>query len=173
MKVIQNEDHYKFVIEEGINLAARSIWIATANLKDMQIAMCKGRYRSIVEHLNDLAKNGIEIKLLYGGDPSIRFKKSYLMSDIHKGFSLLRCSRVHMKTIIIDGSCMYLGSANLTGAGEGVKKENLRNFEMGIITKDINEIDKAQSLFNMIWEGAFCKECGRRKICKKPIDSTR
>ena len=33
------------------------------------------------------------------------------------GLHLRRCPRVHLKTVVVDGSWMYLGSANLTGAG--------------------------------------------------------
>ena len=33
---------------------------------------------------------------------------------------LRQCPRVHLKTIIVDGEQLYLGSANLTGAGLGL-----------------------------------------------------
>lgn len=165
MQIIQNDEHYKFVVEEGILRAEKSIWIATANLKDMQIAMCGGRFKSIASFLNEQAEAGICVRLLYGGEPSMYFKKSFEKLKKHKNFLLKRCQRNHFKTVIIDGKYMYLGSANLTGAGIGFKKSNRRNFEMGIITSDFNEIDKVQSLFNLIWEDGFCEECGRKKYC--------
>ncbi len=46
-----------------------------------------------------------------------------------------RCPRLHAKAVIIDCRAMYLGSANLTGAGLGAKADKRRNFEMGIWTE--------------------------------------
>jgi len=42
------------------------------------------------------------------------------------------CPRVHFKLMIFDLETVYIGSANLTGAGMGLKGENKRNFEVGI-----------------------------------------
>ena len=169
MNIIQNDEHYKLVVEEGIQTARKSIWISTANLKDMQLAMCAGRFQSIAEHLNDRGKAGVEVRLLYGGEPSIHFKDSMGSIKRHRNFILKKCIRNHFKAVIIDGSYMYLGSANLTGAGIGYKKSDRRNFEMGIITQDAGEIDKVASLFNLLWEGAMCVGCGRKRYCEEPI----
>jgi phosphatidylserine/phosphatidylglycerophosphate/cardiolipin synthase-like enzyme len=35
-----------------------------------------------------------------------------------------------MKVVLIDGSRLYLGSANLTGAGMGLRGTGKRNFEL-------------------------------------------
>ena len=43
---------------------------------------------------------------------------------------------VHFKLIIIDSTIAYVGSANLTGAGMGMKSPKKRNFEAGILTDD-------------------------------------
>ena len=67
---------------------------------------------------------------------------------------------------------MYMGSANLTGAGMGFKKPEKRNFEMGIISEIPEDIDRVESLFNLIWEGEMCDECGIKKHCKLPIISS-
>ena len=44
------------------------------------------------------------------------------------------CPRVHFKMLIFDFETAYIGSANLTGAGIGMKSSNRRNFEAGILT---------------------------------------
>lgn len=38
------------------------------------------------------------------------------------------CLRVHFKMLIFDFETAYIGSANLTGAGIGMKSSNRRNF---------------------------------------------
>lgn len=42
-------------------------------------------------------------------------------------------SRVHFKIVVFDLKMAYIGSANLTDAGIGMKVENTRNFEAGIL----------------------------------------
>ncbi len=55
-----------------------------------------------------------------------------------------------------DGSLLYLGSANFTGAGLGAKGESRRNFEAGILTDDDGLLDELQAGFQAIWSGAEC-----------------
>ena len=62
-----------------------------------------------------------------------------------------------------------VGSANLTGAGIGIKKDTKRNFEVGIWTHNRELIDKIQSLFNLVWEGEECPSCSYRKQCEGGI----
>ena len=54
---------------------------------------------------------------------------------------------------------MYLGSANLTGAGLGAKADGKRNFEMGIWTESSSLIDGVLEQFNALWEGRNCGSC--------------
>jgi hypothetical protein len=65
---------------------------------------------------------------------------------------------------------MYLGSANLTGAGLGAKGEGRRNFEMGIWTESAEMIEGVLDEFNMLWEGMRCEGCGRREVCPVPLE---
>ena len=68
----------------------------------------------------DLSKQGIEVRLLHSGVPSGPFLAE-LKEGIPKSLIMRRCPRVHAKAIIADGRLMYLGSANLTGAGLGAR----------------------------------------------------
>ncbi len=79
------------------------------------------------------------------------------------------CPRVHFKLIIIDSSVAYVGSANLTGAGMGMKSPRKRNFEAGILTDNSQLLDAAIGQFDNVWMGKFCKDCGRRAYCSDPI----
>ena len=75
------------------------------------------------------------------------------------------CPRVHMKIVVMDSELVYIGSANLTGAGMGMKSAANRNFEAGILTDELGFIDAAMSHFDSIWEGSHCQQCGRKDFC--------
>ena len=53
-------------------------------------------------------------------------------SILYDRLERLLCPRVHFKMLVFDGEEVYIGSANLTGAGIGMKTDNKRNFEAGI-----------------------------------------
>ena len=65
---------------------------------------------------------------------------------------------------------MYLGSANLTGAGLGAKADGRRNFEMGIWTDAPGLIDGVLEQFNALWESHQCRSCQRKDICPVPLE---
>ena len=65
---------------------------------------------------------------------------------------------------------MYLGSANLTGAGFGAKADGKRNFEMGIWTESAELIDAVLEQFNALWEGERCRTCRRKDVCPVPLE---
>jgi phosphatidylserine/phosphatidylglycerophosphate/cardiolipin synthase-like enzyme len=77
---------------------------------------------------------------------------------------------VHAKAVIADGRWMYLGSANLTGAGLGAKSARRRNFEAGICTDDLTLIDPVLDMLDSIWSGAQCDGCGRKDHCPVPLE---
>ena len=59
----------------------------------------------------------------------------------------------------------YIGSANLTGAGIGMKSGNRRNFEAGILTDAPDLVEAAMEQFDSVWRGAHCDSCGRKDFC--------
>ena len=79
------------------------------------------------------------------------------------------CPRVHFKIIVIDQKICYVGSANLTGAGMGMKSPYRRNFEAGIITDASDIVNAAIEEFDKVWRGGECKKCQRHKYCPDPI----
>ena len=81
----------------------------------------------------------------------------------------MMCPRVHFKLIIMDMKICYVGSANLTGAGMGMKSANRRNFEAGIMTDSPEIVDAAIEEFDKVWRGSECKKCQRKKFCPDPI----
>lgn len=165
---LENSDIYREVVIEGILKAQNHVFIATANVKDMFVESGKD-FISIVKHFKELCKRGVEIRILHSTTPSRPFLgeiKSARMSRT-QNFMMRQCVRCHLKAVIIDGEKVFLGSANLSGAGLGAKRENRRNFESGIMSSDTALVDKAASFFKMIWNGSFCQDCGRKANCKK------
>ena len=72
--------------------------------------------------------------------------------------------------MVFDCNTVYVGSANLTGAGMGMKGSSRRNFEAGILTDEPSLVASAMDHFDGVWSGMRCKGCGRRKFCGDPID---
>jgi hypothetical protein len=71
--------------------------------------------------------------------------------------------------VLVDGAWVYLGSANLTGAGLGAKDERRRNFEVGFATEDFDVIDRVTALYESVWSGSECGTCKLRDLCPDPI----
>lgn len=59
----------------------------------------------------------------------------------------------------------YVGSANLTGAGLGMKGERNRNFEAGVLTNAPSFVEQAINQFDFVWNGSQCKKCERKRFC--------
>jgi phosphatidylserine/phosphatidylglycerophosphate/cardiolipin synthase-like enzyme len=171
--LVVDGEHYEDLIARRVGEAKVSVWIATANVKTMMVeapigtrARAKGRYISFFETLADLAKRGVDVCILHATPPSGPLRRL----GIADGIKLRQCPRVHLKMIAIDGRLLYLGSANLTGAGLGAKGEGRRNFEAGILTDDELLLDQSQARFHRIWQGAECKSCKLRRECPRPLD---
>ena len=77
--------------------------------------------------------NIVVSRSVYAGVPSSAALLE-LKKDLPANMIIRRCPRLHAKAVIIDARAMYLGSANLTGAGLGAKADGRRNFEWGIWT---------------------------------------
>jgi phosphatidylserine/phosphatidylglycerophosphate/cardiolipin synthase-like enzyme len=151
-----------------------SLDIMTADFKAMLIptGLNSRRAPSIVELFRGLAKRGVEIRLLHAGTPSSAALRE-LKRELPAGLTIRRCPRLHAKTVIVDCQRMYLGSANLTGAGLGAKADGRRNFEMGICTDSPALIDAVLEQFNALWEGHRCKTCKRKDVCPVPLEEPR
>ena len=157
-------------------LAARvSVWIATANVKEMLVERARiGRrpvFGSILEALDELAARNVELRLLHAELPSRPFRDELERYPrlFRGGLQIRMCPRIHLKCVIVDGRLLYLGSANWTGAGLGAKSERNRNFELGFVTEDEGMLDDVQALYEHLWNGGECARCGRRELCESPL----
>ena len=177
--LIADRAHYDEVIQAQVTNARVSLWIGTANLKELHLeapvgtrARARGRYVSILETFDTLADRGVELRILHGALPSGPFRAELARRKrlLRGALQMRRCPRVHLKMIAVDGRALYLGSANFTGAGLGAKGDGRRNFEMGILTDDEAFLDEAQARFERIWTGRECGACAIRALCPKPLD---
>ena len=153
IKYIADENHYKEVLTL-VGQAKRTVWIGTADIKDLYVDD-----KPFLSLLATLLKKGVEVRLIHA-------KKHPILYD---GMERVLCPRVHFKLIILDSAIAYIGSANLTGAGMGMKSPRKRNFEAGILTDDPEMVEAAIEQFDNVWMGKFCKDCGRRDYCADPI----
>jgi phosphatidylserine/phosphatidylglycerophosphate/cardiolipin synthase-like enzyme len=167
----------------AIARARTSVWIATANVKQLLVEApvgtrdrARSRYVPILDTIQSLSDRGVRVRLLHAAAPSRPFREA-LRARARRltppGFEMRACPRVHLKMIAIDGELLYLGSANFTGAGLGAKGAGRRNFEMGILTDDEWLLDEAQARFDRIWRGGECAACRLRAACPLPLDSLR
>jgi phosphatidylserine/phosphatidylglycerophosphate/cardiolipin synthase-like enzyme len=111
------------------------------------------------------------LRVLHAELPSRPFRRFFdrKVTLTDGGLSLKICPRVHFKCALVDGDWLYLGSANLTGAGLGAKSPARRNFELGFVTQDYDTIDRVTAMFEAIWRGDECKQCGLYAQCPDPI----
>jgi phosphatidylserine/phosphatidylglycerophosphate/cardiolipin synthase-like enzyme len=161
---------YQRVLAEVIPSAKDSLLIATATLKATRTRTPDGSAESVVRLLDRMAARGVEVRILHSGVPSGPFLED-LKTVTPGAFQMRRCPRTHFKAAIVDGQRLYLGSANLTGAGLGAKSAGRRNFEVGLVSDDPALVDTVADLFEAIWSGAMCRACGRRPFCPVPLES--
>jgi phosphatidylserine/phosphatidylglycerophosphate/cardiolipin synthase-like enzyme len=181
LELLVHGDHYPAVIDRVLD-AQRSVWIATANLKELMIEdhrLVPGRrrgraqYRSVLAALAELSAQGVELRILHAAPPSRVFRRDFDRQKglIAGGLEMRLCPRTHLKLVIVDGRHLYLGSANWTGAGLGAKHDQRRNFELGLLTQDERLLDAAQEVFERVWRGSECASCRVRDTCPMPLSA--
>lgn len=163
-KYIQNEQHYKEVLSR-VSSVKESLWIGTADIKDLYY-----NEEPFLAVIAELLGKGIEVRLIHAKEPGQIFREEFDKYPIlFKNLERVLCPRVHFKMMIFDYRVAYIGSANLTGAGIGMKSADKRNFEAGILTDEPGLLDACTEQFDMVWRGDFCKSCKRRDLCPSPI----
>lgn len=163
-RYIQNQQHYTEVINH-ISSVKQTLWIGTADLKDLYVKHGTSSI-SLLAVLADLIKKGIVVRLIHAKEPGPNFREDFDKNPVlWKGMERMLCPRVHFKLLLFDNKIAYIGSANLTGAGLGLKGENKRNFEAGILTTDQILVNAAVEQFDTVWMGSHCKKCLRKDYC--------
>jgi phosphatidylserine/phosphatidylglycerophosphate/cardiolipin synthase-like enzyme len=169
-ELLAGSDLYQEVVLRRMAGARESVWISTANVKAMYVER-DGRFLPVLTLFDELAARGVELRILHAELPSRPFRRAFDQSArlVKGGLSLKICPRVHFKAVLVDSAWLYLGSANLTGAGLGAKGPHKRNFELGFVTEDFDLIDRVTALYESVWAGRECAECRLRAVCPDPI----
>ena len=165
---IANTDHYNLVLARVASVR-KSLWIGTADIKDLYVKVGAGT-KPFLAVLAQLVRKGVEVRLIHAKEPGPAFREDFdQYPSLIEGMERALCPRVHFKLLVFDCQEVYIGSANLTGAGIGMKGENTRNFEAGILTDDPALVSQAIQQFDSVWMGLHCKTCKRRQFCADPI----
>lgn len=161
---IANENHYSVVLKR-LREVKKVLWIGTADIKDLYIK--DGTVAvPLLKIISDLIKKGVEVRLIHAKEPGPNFRKDFdKYSVLAHGLERALCPRVHFKLMIFDLESVYIGSANLTGAGIGMKGMDTRNFEAGILTSCKHLVDEAIQQFDTVWIGNHCSKCKRKAYC--------
>ena len=147
----------------------KSLWIGTADIKDLYVKVGAGT-KPFLAVLAQLVRKGVEVRLIHAKEPGPAFREDFdKYPSLIEGMERALCPRVHFKLLVFDCQEVYIGSANLTGAGIGMKGENTRNFEAGILTNEPALVSQAIQQFDSVWMGLHCKTCKRRQFCADPI----
>ncbi|KWW26049.1 MAG: phospholipase D/transphosphatidylase [bacterium F082] len=168
LKLITDSAHYTEVLAR-VPKVKRSLWIGTADIKDLYVKV-GSQTKPFLAVLAGLIKKGIEVRLIHAKEPGPAFREDFdKYPALFDGLERVLCPRVHFKILVFDGQAAYIGSANLTGAGIGMKGDGTRNFEAGILTDNPELVEQAMNQFDEVWMGKHCKACKRKAFCGDPI----
>ena len=165
---IKNKEHYSQVLSR-VKKVRQSLWIGTADIKDLYVDEGSTK-QPFLGTLAQLLKREVEVRMVHAKEPGPLFCEDFdrypiLFTELER----VLCPRVHFKLLVFDYKEAYIGSANLTGAGIGMKGEETRNFEAGILTDDPTLVEAVMEQFDEVWCGKMCKKCKRREYCGDPI----
>lgn len=168
IRYIANYQHYDDVLTR-IASVKHTLWIGTADIKDAYIKTGSNA-EPLLAVLNRLVKQGVAIRILHAKEPGPAFRDDFdKFPALWSAFEMTLCPRIHFKLMIFDMNTAYIGSANLTGAGIGMKSGQRRNFEAGILTNEPSLVNAAVEQFDEVWRGDYCGKCGRKQFCKGQI----
>ncbi|MDE6809012.1 MAG: phospholipase [Muribaculaceae bacterium] len=168
IRFITNDDHYNEVLSRVAGVR-KSLWIGTADIKDLHVKAGSST-EPFLGVIARLLKRGIEVRLIHAKEPGPAFQEDFdRYPALRTSLERMLCPRVHFKMLIFDYETAYIGSANLTGAGIGMKSSTRRNFEAGILTNEPTLVEAAMEQFDSVWRGEHCPKCGRRQYCGDPV----
>ncbi len=166
---IADTDHYNKVLAQVANVR-QSLWIGTADIKDLYVKVGASTMPFLAV-IALLVGRGVAVQLIHAKEPGSNFREDFDKYPVlYDRLERVLCPRVHFKMMVFDGKEVYIGSANLTGAGIGMKSADKRNFEAGILTDDPAIVERVVAQFDDVWMGRHCKTCKRRGYCSDPIN---
>ncbi len=160
--------HYDLVLSRVASVR-HSLWIGTADIKDLHVK-AGASTQPFLALVAQLIGRGVEVRLIHAKEPGPNFREDFDRHPVlYDRLERVLCPRVHFKLLVFDSLEVYVGSANLTGAGLGMKTADKRNFEAGILTDEPQIVEQAMIQFDEVWMGKHCRKCKRRMFCPDPI----
>ena len=164
IRYIKDEQHYTLLMDE-IAKVKHTLWPP----QDLYVKLGNSS-KPFLSLLEQKIRKGVSIRLLHAKEPGKNFRNDFDRYPLlWEGLERSLCPRIHFKILIFDLRTTYIGSANLTGAALGMKSRKNRNFEAGIFTDEPKLVENAIALFDEVWIGKYCKDCGRKDVCKDKI----
>ena len=168
IEYISGTGHYNEVLARVANVK-HSLWIGTADIKDLHVKV-GDTTKPFLAVIALLIRRGVEVRLIHAKEPGPNFREDFDKYPVlYDRLERVLCPRVHFKMLVFDCKEVYIGSANLTGAGIGMKSSDKRNFEAGILTDEPQIVEQAIQQFDDVWIGKHCKTCKRKDYCPDPI----
>lgn len=120
---ISNTGHYIDVLSR-VQSVKHMLWIGTADIKDLYVEDGKQK-KPFLAVLAGLIRRGVEVRLIHAKEPGTNFREDFDKYPVlYDRLERVLCPRVHFKMIVFDCKTVYVGSANLMGAGIGMKTDN-------------------------------------------------
>ena len=168
LQYISNSSHCTEVLSR-VQSVKHTLWIGTADIKDLYVEIGKEK-KPFLALIAMLIRRGVDVRLIHAKEPGPNFREDFDKYPVlYDRLERVLCPRVHFKMMVFDGKEVYIGSANLTGAGLGMKGDGKRNFEAGILTDMPEIVEQAMTQFDEVWMGKHCRTCQRRDFCLDPI----
>jgi phosphatidylserine/phosphatidylglycerophosphate/cardiolipin synthase-like enzyme len=170
IEYITDAEIYRRVIQDAIPSSQRFVWIGTSDLKDLYVAQ-RRKMAPFLGTLSQLVAAGVSVRLIHAKEPGPNFRRDFdRYPNLVEGMERMLCPRIHFKTVVVDGTFAYSGSANLTGAGMGAKGDDKRNFEAGFVTDDKKYVAAIMEQFDELWMGKHCTTCEQKRYCSEYRD---
>lgn len=131
IKYIAGTQHYDDVLARVASVK-HTLWIGTADIKDVYVKF-GAKAIPLLAVLDQLVKRGVAIRILHAKEPGPAFRDDFdKFPALWSAMEMTLCPRIHFKLIIFDMYTVYIGSANLTGAGIVLKTVDIRSPKTGI-----------------------------------------
>lgn len=113
----------------------------TADIKDFYINV-NGEVKPLLAVIAQLIRRCVEVRLIHAKEPGQNFREDFdKYLTVFDRLERVLYPRVYFKIIVFDCKEIYIGCANMTGAGLGMKASSTRSFEAGILTDDPKIVD--------------------------------
>lgn len=152
---VEDEEHITQVFKRMTEVK-HSLKIATANLKNFNVSIETdggNEKLRLCDFFLSLVERGVHVRVVcmkpYG---FYNYTKEKCPQLLENPLFELRCNeRNHMKLFIFDDECVYIGSANITGAAIGKRARGNRNHEAGLLMWGSTMMQVTLHHFEKVW----------------------